>query len=141
MRSLNLLCSSSRIRGFALTGCVVCFTAATCAAKKPQELLPTVISAGTPIYPLIARQARVEGTVKLRLSTDGNQVSGIEVESRPAMLVVAAQEFVRTWKFEQHNRTSFDTTFRYTLSNVNCIDDKGTATLNLPAEMDLSAPA
>ncbi len=53
-----------------------------------------------PIYPLIARQARVEGTVQLRaiIARDGS-VEHLEVLSGHPLLVHAASEAVRQWRF------------------------------------------
>jgi hypothetical protein len=126
---------------FLLTFCTMSF----CAAQHSQEQLPTVISSGDPTYPLMAREASIQGAVLLRVTTNGMQVSEVQIESGPAMLAIAAQENVKTWRFQAHNPISFETTFRYTLlpGLIDCLpivqSDNGTVLLNLPREVDLTA--
>ncbi len=109
-------------------------------AQQSKEPLPTVTTAGVPFYPPIARVARIEGVVRLRLSTDGKRVSAISVESGPPALVPAAQENVRTWQFKDHSPTTFESTFRYKmLPESECEMDSGTVLLRLPTEVEVSA--
>ena len=107
---------------------------------------PALTSAAVPFYPRVPQQAHIEGEVRLRLSTDGNRVTNVEVESGQPMLVQAAKENVKTWQFERHAPTSFETTFRYRLfpskcdSQCNCGGvEKGTVLLRLPTEAEVSA--
>ena len=53
-----------------------------------------------PVYPDLARQARLEGTVRLHtlIDTDGNVVE-VTYVSGPAMLVQAAIDAVKQWEF------------------------------------------
>ncbi|PYT57320.1 MAG: hypothetical protein DMG35_20485 [Acidobacteria bacterium] len=109
-------------------------------AQQSKEPLPTVATAGVPFYPPVARVARIEGVVHLRLSTDGKRVSAISVESGPPALVQAAQENVRTWQFKDHSPTTFEATFRYKmLPESECAMDSGTVLLRLPTEVEVSA--
>jgi hypothetical protein len=62
------------------------------------------------------------------------------------MLITAAEENVRTWLFEQHSPTTFETTFRYKLlpskcdSNCNCDSvEKGSVLLQLPTDVEVNA--
>ena len=79
----------------------------------PQAPVPALASADVPFYPRLAQMARIQGVVTLRLSTDGKRVTAIDGESGPLMLVKAVKENVKTWQFEQHTPTTFETTFRY----------------------------
>jgi hypothetical protein len=109
-------------------------------AQQSKEPLPTVATAGVPFYPSVARVARIEGVVRLRLSTDGKRVSAISVEGGPPALVPAAEENVRTWQFKEHNPTTFEVTFLYKmLPESECGMDNGTVLLRLPAEVEVSA--
>ena len=109
-------------------------------AQQSKESLPTVAAAAVPFYPPVARVARIEGVVRLRLSTDGKRVSAISVESGPPALTPAAEENVRTWQFKDHNPTTFEAIFRYKmLPESECGMDSGTALLRLPTEVELSA--
>jgi TonB family protein len=56
-----------------------------------------------PVYPLMAQQANVQGSVVLqaRIREDGT-VGNLEVISGPAMLTAAALEAVKQWNFKPH---------------------------------------
>lgn len=119
-------------------------------AQKTTSDLPRVIRASVPFYPELARQTRIEGTVTLRVSTDGKLVSVIGTGSGHPMLVEAATENVKTWEFNPHPPASFEVTFRYRLfipkcdSECNCDRGEGGETesvvLHLPIDADVSAP-
>ncbi|MGB9206273.1 MAG: energy transducer TonB [Terriglobales bacterium] len=53
-----------------------------------------------PVYPRLAEQMKIEGSVTLQVNIDktGNIV-GTQVLSGPAILAAAAQEAVRQWRF------------------------------------------
>ncbi len=57
-----------------------------------------------PVYPLMAQQANVQGSVVLqaRIREDGT-VDTVEVISGPAMLTTAALEAVKQWHFKPHH--------------------------------------
>lgn len=112
----------------------------------PQAPVPALASAAVPFYPRLAQQARIQGVVTLHLSTDGKRVSAIEGERGPLMLVKAAKENVKTWQFEPHMPTTFETTFRYRLFDSKCDSqckcsgvEKATVMLRLPTEAEVSA--
>jgi TonB family protein len=116
-----------------------------CAAQEAKPV-PELASAAVPFYPRVPQQAHIEGVVRLRISTDGNRVASVEVESGQPMLVQAAQENVKTWQFERHAPASFETTFRYRIfpskcdSQCNCEGvEKRTVLLRLPTEAEVSA--
>jgi len=56
-----------------------------------------------PVYPLLAQQAKVQGSVVLqaRIGEDGT-VEALEVISGPGMLTAAALEAVKQWHFKPH---------------------------------------
>jgi len=120
--------------------------AALVSAQEAKAPVPALTSAAVPFYPRVPQQAHIEGVVRLRISTDGNRVTSVEVESGQPMLVQAAKENVKTWQFERHTPTSFETTFRYRIfptkcdSQCNCEGvEKRTALLRLPTEAEVSA--
>ncbi len=120
------------------------------AAHKTASGLPKVIRASVPLYPELARQTRIQGTVTLRVSTDGKLVSAVGAGSGHPILMEAATENVKTWEFKPHAPTSFEVTFRYRLfipecdSECNCSrgesGEKESVLLHLPTDADLSAP-
>ena len=115
-------------------------------AQKPASDLPKVIRASVPSYPELARQTRIQGTVTLRVSTDGKLVSAVDAENGHRLLANAAKENVKTWQFEPHVPTSFTVTFRYNLLPVKCDSrcncdgkEKESVLLQLPTSVHISA--
>jgi hypothetical protein len=126
------------VRSLVLFVIVLGSTIAT--GQEPKHTLPTVSVASVPFYPAPARVARIQGTVKLRVSTNGERVSDVTVEGGPSMLVPAAEQNVRTWRFREHESTTFEVTFQYKmLPGDQCDADNGEVTLRLPTEVEVSA--
>ena len=64
--------------------------------------LPQVISHQNPIYPPLARMARISGLVRLKITTDGHSPTTIAVTDGHPLLAKAATDNVQTWKFADH---------------------------------------
>jgi hypothetical protein len=92
----------------------------TSVAQQPKAPVPVVSSSSVPLYPQVPLLAQITGVVRLRLSTDGSHVASMEIESGPAILANAAEETIKTWQFEPHKPTTFETTFTYTLLPATC---------------------
>jgi periplasmic protein TonB len=60
-----------------------------------------IISRVQPLYPAIARQARIQGTVKLHaiIDKDGT-IQSLEVVSGPPLLIQAAVSAVKQWRYK-----------------------------------------
>lgn len=115
-------------------------------AVGQQKPLPSVTSASVPLYPRTLQMAHIEGVVRLRISTDGNRVASVEVQSGQPMLAEAAKDNVKTWQFEAHAPTTFETTFRYKLlpakcdAECNCNSvEKPSVLLQLPSDVEVNA--
>lgn len=53
-----------------------------------------------PAYPFAARQAGIEGTIVLSLAIEPDgHVGKVELESGPAIFVLAAESAVRRWQY------------------------------------------
>jgi len=83
---------------------------------------PRLVSVGLPKYPVLARQARIEGEVHVEfiLNSSGEPVSVTAVSGHP-MLKGAAEENVKTWKFElpkdlYRTEWKYDTIFNFKFS-------------------------
>jgi hypothetical protein len=124
----------------------VCAVASFAQVGPPPQKLPVVKSGEIPFYPPLLRIAQVEGEVDLRVKTDGSNVVSIVVDFGNLLLAKAAQDNVRTWKFEKHEPTVFSTVFSYHLDKdlvTYCCDrdkpDNGTVVLRLPAQVDITS--
>jgi hypothetical protein len=117
-----------------LTGLAPCVQAQGEAAGS----LPRVASAPDPIYPKIALAARVSGTVRVHVTTDGKHISSIDREDGPPMLIKSTEDNLRSWLFEEHLPTSFDVTFEYKLIHIQgCEEGKRGVILNLPTRVEI----
>jgi hypothetical protein len=97
-----------------------------------------------PLYPSLARAARIQGEVKLRVATDGEKVTDVAVEKGPPMLARVARDNIKTWQFAKHPPTVFVTTFAFHLveqSGCEPLNENGRIVLTLPAEVDITATA
>jgi hypothetical protein len=113
--------------------------------QSSRASLPAVIAAATPIYPIGAHTANIQGVVKIKISTDGHRVINAAVEDdggNPA-LARSAQENATSWQFANHDPTSFTVTYRYIL--LTKLPDIKSAALNskvvlrFPTDVEVSA--
>jgi TonB family protein len=82
------------------------------APYEPSGWFPAVIDG--PIYPVLATQAAIAGTVKLRISLDGDgKVSAAETVSGHRLLADAATENVRSWVFVRCGEAAPNIEFTY----------------------------
>lgn len=88
-------------------------SAAQSGEAKPD--IPVVRSAAMPLYPVLARQARVEGTVQVKVTTDGTSIANIAALGANKILLEAAEQNVRTWTLYKHTPQTFTVTFVYKL--------------------------
>ncbi|SRR6266849_5211234 len=88
-------------------------------AQEYPGVLPKVVQHTQPIYPPLARQTRIQGEVRVKVTTDGESVRDAEAETGHPLLRKAAEDNARTWKFVAHVPGTFHVTFRYKLSSGN----------------------
>ncbi len=100
-----------------ISGLLALLSACTVAAQnkgyKPE--MPVVKSAEMPLYPHLARMARIEGTVRMEVTTDGMAVTKIAGSGAHKLLLDAAEQNVRTWKLYRHKPQTFMVVFIYKL--------------------------
>ena len=138
MKALSKPCS---LLIFAIVG-LTAFSGMVSSAtgQKANENPPLVTGASLALYPLVAIHARIQGTVKIKVTTDGEKVSSLESESGPPMLANAAKENIRTWRFAKHKPTTFVTTFEYRIDEPSqCEFTNGTAVVHMPLEVRINA--
>lgn len=116
-------------------------TAMVCALAGGQQTKPApphITSAEVPLYPPIARVANVEGTVHVKITTDGHRVTTAYAEDGPRILAAAAEKNARTWQFAPHEPTTLMVTYRYKLvTNLDAHGDNPRVLLRLPSEIEI----
>jgi TonB family protein len=95
--------------------------------------LPTVTAFDCPKYPQKAQSMRLQGMVRMEVTTDGHQVSNVKLLPSHPVLAEEAVKNVRTWRFADHHPTSFIVTYFY----VNEGDYKKDPATNCSAKMEL----
>ena len=114
-----------RIRSGILVLAIALAAAHGAAAQDRSEPLPSLVQRTEVIYPPLARQARIQGDVLVRITTDGESVSDARAESGNPLLLKVVEDNVRAWKFAPHTAGSFHVTFRFRIlsgsAEVNCL--------------------
>jgi hypothetical protein len=110
---------------------------ATVGGQQSKAVLPMIAGGAIPLYPPLARAARVEGVIRLQVVTDGTKVVTAQAEGGNRLLVVASEENVRTWQFTKHDPTSFTVTYKYRI-DAKADPNNPTVTLRFPSEVDVS---
>jgi TonB family protein len=110
------------VKGLLVRTVLLLVTAAALGQRAPE---PRLRSAGLPQYPALARQAQIQGEVKVEfvLSSDGEPISVVAVSGHP-LLKPAAEQNVKTWRFELP-KDLYRTEWKYdTIFNFKISDDK-----------------
>jgi TonB family protein len=114
-------------------------------APRAQELaarpLPVVIEATTPDYPMIARSARISGSVELNVVTDGERVTKVDIVKPNPLLDGSAQRAVATWIFAPHVPTSFRMTVEFRIHDAEFVDPASCVTRDIPEVVTHDLPA
>ncbi len=79
---------------------------------------PFLVHGDLPIYPALAKTARIIGTVHVRVTIENGEVVGTELISGHPLLVAATIDNIKSWKFDKTVRTTFTTTFIYQLDGL-----------------------
>jgi hypothetical protein len=80
---------------------------------KPQDLL--VVKGEMPLYPVLAKTARVSGSVQLQVTVKDGDVVATQAISGNPLLASPTIANVKTWKFYKTDSGTFTTTFTYLL--------------------------
>ena len=108
------------------------------AGQQSKVALPRVAAASVPLYPPLARATHVEGTVHVKINTDGRRVVATHVEDGHGLLAEAAEKNVQTWEFQIHEPTSFIVTYRYKLvPGLKGDPENPEVILRLPTEVEV----
>jgi hypothetical protein len=105
-------------------------------AQQGTKAPPNVTHYEEPTYPPLAREARIQGDVRLTVTTDGHSAINVEVKAGHPILAQAAANNVRTWTFVDHAPGTFDVAFHYRIVTSDVV-----ALLKEPGEVEVSALA
>ena len=108
--------------------------------QEPETALPNVVAIRVPAYPQAARAVRLEGAVRIKVTTDGQRVATTEILEGPKLLAIPTQDNIQAWQFSPHDPTSFVVTFRYKLILAATHNTLPPAViLRLPKDVEISA--
>jgi hypothetical protein len=86
---------------------------ANAVAQDSGQALPKLVSHANAVYPPIARAAHVTGDVVVKITTDGQSIVEAHAESGPPLLLKAAEDNAKTWKFAPHSPATFHVAYRF----------------------------
>lgn len=78
--------------------------------------------ADVPMYPQLARTARIFGTVEMQVTVKDGKVVNTKVKSGPPVLVQATVENIQSWRFYPLVNATFTTKFVYQLETKETLD-------------------
>lgn len=106
----------------AVIGSVLAQTAATQNQQVEQHRDLRLEHADVPMYPQLARTARIFGTVEVQVTVKDGKVANTEVKSGPPVLARATVENIQTWRFYHLVNATFTTKFIYQLETKEPLD-------------------
>jgi TonB family protein len=114
----SILPTSARLRFTLFLLVVVAGSSALVLAQESAKTLPEVTEHAAINYPALARQARIQGQVRLRVTTNGHVVTDVAIAEGHPLLAQSAEQNVRTWKFVDHFPATFEVTFDFRILNI-----------------------
>jgi hypothetical protein len=106
---------------------------------EPAQVTTGITAFECPTYPQSARKIRLQGMVRIQVTTDGKKIINLKVTGHP-MLAEAAEKNIRTWKFADDAPTNFSVTYLYVNEGEYESDPvyKCRAKLQLPNKVEVS---
>jgi len=119
---------------------LICTLPLLAAAQEQPSGELTVTKFECPKYPPKAESMRLQGMVKMQVTSDGHQVVGVKLTSGHPVLAQAADQNVRTWRFADHAPTTFAVTYLYVDDGYYKRDPvtKCSAKMELPTKVTVS---
>jgi hypothetical protein len=97
---------------------------------------PFLVRGDLPVYPALAKTARITGVVQVRVIVEKGEVVGTETISGHPLLVTATIDNIKSWKFDKTVSTTFATSFIYRLDG----ESEGTKEPSNP-KLELELPS
>lgn len=114
--------------------------ATTQKAQADQHLDLRLEHAEVPMYPQLARTARIFGTVEVQVTVKDGHVAKTEVKSGAPVLTQATVENIQSWRFYSLVNATFTTKFIYKLEEKKLLDPQNSkAELQLPLLAKITA--
>jgi hypothetical protein len=107
------MCYNMDMRTSLLVLVTCCVIVSSTVAQKDAPAPPIVTAFECPTYPSLAQSVRIQGVVKLQVTTDGHQVTDVKLTSGHPMLAQNSSNNIHTWKFADHPPTTFAVTYFY----------------------------
>ncbi|MGO9862907.1 MAG: hypothetical protein ACLPLR_04780 [Terriglobales bacterium] len=130
------------MRNSALVLVACCLFASSAVAQKDAPALPTVTSFECPDIPPSGQEgrARIQGVVKMQVTTDGHHAADIKLISGHPMLAKFVTANIRTWKFADHHPTTFAVTYFFVTEGEFKYDPvtKCSAKMELPTKVTIN---
>lgn len=112
-------------------------------SREEQERQPADLRlehADVPLYPQLARTARIFGTVQVQVTVREGKVVKTEVKSGPPILAPATVENIQTWRFYPLVNATFTANFIYKLEANEALDPQNPKVeLQLPLLVKITA--
>jgi hypothetical protein len=77
---------------------------------------PFLVHGDLPVYPGLARTARITGVIHVRVIVEKGEVVGTETIPGSPLLVSATIDNIKSWMFDKSVSTTFATTFVYQMA-------------------------
>jgi hypothetical protein len=95
--------------------CTIAMILAGLVHAREKDSYPEVINCDVPIYSVLARIAKIEGTVHVKVKTNGKAVIEAKTVDGNYILGNFAEANSLTWRFKSHDPTSFTIMYKYKL--------------------------
>jgi Gram-negative bacterial TonB protein C-terminal len=106
--------------------------------QRPRDL--RLEHADVPMYPQLARTARIFGNVQVQVTVKDGKVVSTEVKSGHPVLASATVENIQTWRFYSLVNATFTTKFTYQLETKEPLDSQNPKVeLQLPLLVKITA--
>jgi len=92
---------------------LLCLVAFPLQGQETPADLPKVTMFECPKYPPKAESARLQGMVRMQVTTDGHAVANVKLTSGHPLLAPDAIKNVHTWMFADHTPTTFSVDYFY----------------------------
>jgi hypothetical protein len=100
-----------------------------------------VTHADVPLYPVVARQARLSGIVDVRILVKGGSIDSVDLMpgSNP-VLAIPAVENIKTWSFSPQSYGDFCVTYSYKLDSSELVSARNpTVLMEFPERVTITS--